>query len=216
MKKLIFCALTVLVMQDINAQVQWSIFGGPQIISSRYVIRDHKQESSLKYGFQAGIGLKIPFEEKLSFAPQGFYSLKGYKVKLTQPSFPPDTNAVDNNTTIHTVELAPLLQYDFGTGESHFFLRAGPSLDIQLFGHETFNRANEPVVNRKMKFSFSDYGHFGANLLLHFGYESDKGWTFYGQYTCGFGSIINTDNGPRVFHRAAGLCFGYFFHRKSK
>ena len=64
--------------------------------------------------------------------------MKGYKVKLANPAFPPDILAVDNNTTFHTLELAILLQYDFSSSPGHAFIKLGPSIDFQLFGKETF------------------------------------------------------------------------------
>ena len=57
-----------------------------------------------------------------------------------QQAFPPDTAAIDNNTTIHTFELASLLQYNLGKQPYHFFIKAGPSLDFQLFGKEKFTK----------------------------------------------------------------------------
>ena len=140
--------------------------------------------------------------------------MKGYKVTLDKPSFPPDSNAIDNNTTIHTFELSPLLQYDFGTQPGHFFVRGGPSLDFQLFGKENFNRMNAGSVSRNMKFSFADYGHFAANLLLHVGYETESGFCIFAQYTHGIASINNADGGPRIFHRAAGISIGKYLNRK--
>jgi hypothetical protein len=198
-----------------KAQLQWSVFGGPQVTFARYVIGEKKQEEKMKYGFQLGLGLKVPFENRIYFVPQVFYSLKGYKVTFDRPSVPPDLLAIDNNTTLHTFEIAPLLQLDLNGTPSHFFVRLGPSIDVQMFGHESFNRSAGGPVNRKMKFGFEDYGHFGANLLVHFGYETSNGFSFYAQYTHGFGSVINTDNGPRVYHRAAGISIAYSFRKKN-
>lgn len=92
------------------SQVRWNIFAGPQATSARYVIRDKKQTTDIKYGFQAGGGLSVQWENRLYFSPQVFYSLKGFSVKLDRPSFPPDSLAIDNEVTVHSFEIASLLK----------------------------------------------------------------------------------------------------------
>jgi len=192
-------------------EVKWGIFGGPQVTSARYIINGEKQPTDPKYGFQLGTNLKIPFENKLYFSPAVFYSLKGYKVNFNQRSNPPDSLAVDNNTTIHTVELAALLQYDFNDQPNHFFVKLGPSLDIQIAGKEKFNRSNRTFVEQDMEFSFTKYGYAGANIIMQFGYETKSGFQYSIQYTHGIGSVNNADNGPGIWHRAAGITLGKYF-----
>jgi hypothetical protein len=179
--------------------------------SAHYTINGKKQSTSSKFGLQAGISWKIPFETNLYFAPAIFYSLKGYEVEFTEFSFPPGPEALDNETRIHTGELAFLLQYDFGKKPSHFFLRGGPTLDFQLSGTEKFNLMAGGVNSQKMKFSFGDYGRYAANLLLHFGFETSKGLQVYGQYSHGLASINNADGGPVIKHRGWGLSLGKLF-----
>jgi hypothetical protein len=168
----------------------------------------------MKYGFQAGVGLKAPFDEKLFFSPAIFYSMKGYKVNFNQYSFPPDTNATDNNTRIHTVEIAALLQFVFSNAPDHFFLKAGPSFDFQLSGQEKFNLRSGDYVSRKMKFSFGDYGFVGVNLLAQFGYETNNGFIVFAQYSFGLANISNADGGPQIRHRVFGISVGKYLHHK--
>ena len=191
------------------------IFAGPQITSTNYRVEGVNQESEHKYGFQLGVGLKAPFEQKLYFAPQAFYSLKGYKVNFTRFAAPPDSTAINNNTSIHTFEIAPMLQYDFSETAGHFFIRLGPSLDFQLFGKEKFEKRDGNVVDRSMKFSTtSDYGRFSANLLAQVGYETMSGFSMHAQYTHGAASINNEDLGPAIRHRAYGITVGKILNRK--
>lgn len=194
-------------------QTQFGIFAGPQATAARYTIRNEKQKNDLKYSFRTGVCLKVPFDINLYFAPEAFYSMKGYKVTFTQFVYPPGPKAKNNNTTIHTFELAALLQYDFGKNANHFYIKAGPSLDFQLFGREKFDTTGG-TVDRKMKFaSDGDYGYFGANLLLHLGYETKSGIFFSAQYTHGAGSINNEDFGPKIRHRAYGFTIGKYLNR---
>lgn len=212
----LLCLLLIFSCISLNslAQPEWEIFAGPQSSSARYVIRDKKQQTDNKYGFQLGVGLTTQWESGLYFAPRIFYSMKGYKVKLGRSSIIPDSLAIDNDVSMHSFEIAALLQYNFSGEDSHFFLRFGPSIDIQLYGKENFNKSNGESVNRKMKFGYADYGRYGANIHLHAGYQTAGGLMIYAQYGLGIGSIVNTDNGPVVTHRVAGISLGYHFNRK--
>jgi hypothetical protein len=211
MRKASFLSVLIILAAVCSAQeAKWGIFGGPHVSSARYTINGDKQQTSSKYGFQLGTNWKIPFENKLYFSPAIFYSLKGYKVDLQQMSIPPDSLAIDNNTRIHTIEFAALLQYDFNTQPNHFFVKMGPSLDAQIAGKEKFNRSDRTTVEQKMDFDFTKYGYFGANILVLLGYETKSGWQYSIQYTHGIASINNADKGPAIWHRVAGISLGKY------
>jgi hypothetical protein len=215
MNKIFVLSFTLLLSLIANSQFEVGLFAGPQATGARYTILNQKQKNEIKYGFQAGMGLKVPFENKLFFSPAAFYSLKGYKITLTQFVYPPDTNAIDNNTTIHTFELAALLQYDLSSKPGHVFIKAGPSLDFHLFGKETYNLKTGGSVSRNMKFSSDgDYGHFSANMLVQLGYETGSGFMIFAQYTHGMASTNNEDYGPKIRHRAYGISIGKYLNRK--
>jgi Outer membrane protein beta-barrel domain len=215
MKKAAFLLFSLIVFSLSYSQVEVGLFAGPQATGARYTILNQKQKNEIKYGFQAGVGLKVPFDEKLFFSPAAFYSLKGYKITLTQFVYPPDTNATNNNTTIQTFELAALLQYDFSKKPGHVFIRAGPTLDFHLFGKETFDLKASGSVSRKMKFSIDgDYGRFSANMLGQIGYETGSGFMIFIQYTHGMANTSNEDKGPAIHHRAFGISFGKYLNRK--
>ena len=213
MRAIILSALITISIAD-HAQNQVGIFIGPQATKTKYLILNQTQKNELRYGFQAGMNMKVPFEAPLFFAPSIFYSMKGYKVTYTEFAFPPDTAATNNQTTIHTVELAALLQFDFSNKPGHFFIKGGPSLDFQLFGKEQFTLKSGSVVKRNMKFSFGDYGHYSANMLAQFGYETVDGFMIFAQYTHGLASINNADGGPQIRHRIFGISIGKYLNRK--
>jgi len=213
--KILFSATIVLFTLSANSQVSYGVFAGPQVTGAHYTIRDKKQESSSKIGVNAGIQIKAPFEGRLSFAPSVMYNLRGYKVKFDSPAFPPDSSAIDNNTSYHTFELAFLLQYDFNFEPGHFFIRAGPSLDFILAGNETFKTNMNTTVDRPMKFSFGDYGAYLASVILQFGYEAKKGLFAYAYYNYGLISMNNADNGPHIGNRAFGFTIGKYFKKKN-
>lgn len=214
MKFLLIATATLLTSLYANSQVEFNIFAGPQATSAHYTIADVKQNTKIKAGFQAGVGLKVPFEDKLYFAPAAFYSMKGYKVTFNRFVSPPAADAIDNSTTQHTFELAALLQYDFNNSPDHFYIKAGPSLDFQLFGNEKYNQASGSSVDRKMKYGYADYGHYSANAIAQLGYETSNGLIIFAQYTHGLGNLSNTDGGPSIQHRVFGLSLGKFLNRK--
>jgi hypothetical protein len=211
--KILFSAITLLLTCSVNSQVQFGIFAGPQVTDVRYKINGKRQESSIKIGVNAGLQMKVPFENKLSFAPSIMYNLRGYKVKFDSPTFPPDSSAVDNNTSFHTIELAFLLQHDFNLEPGHFFIRFGPSLDFALFGNEKFNTNTNGKVDRSMKFGFADYGHYLASAIIQFGYEAKNGLFVYGHYNYSLTTMNNSDYGPGIANRAAGFTVGKYFKK---
>lgn len=200
-----------------RAQVRLAFFGGPQATTANYKVRDNKQPNGFKYGFMAGTAVKVDFENQLYFFPSIYYSLKGYKVGLNDPAFPPTEFAKNNNTTIHTVEISPLFQIDLNKNPSHFFVRFGPAVDFAFSGREKFDTVSttgtKATVNRPMVFSFGDYGRVSAQANLHFGYETSKGLMVFAFYEHGIGSMNNADNGPRILHRIAGISLGWLFQR---
>lgn len=210
---IIFC-LAILPCQYSFGQVRLAVFGGPQMTSAKYKIKEEKQATEFKPGFQLGATLKVPFENQLFFAPAVYYSMKGYKVKLDLPSFPPSELAINNETTLHTIEFAPLLHFDFSTQPSHFFVKLGPAIDFNFSGKEKFDTiGGKDPVERSMKFSFSEYGRVTAQGILHIGYESSKGYMIFAHYAEGMGSLNNADNGPRIKHRIAGISFGWYLRK---
>lgn len=202
-----------------RAQLQIALFGGPQATSAHYTVRDIKQPNDYKLGVMAGAGLKVEFENQLYFFPAMYYSLKGYKVTLNDPAFPPTEYAKNNNTTIHTIEIAPLLQVDFSKKPSHFFVRFGPAIDFAIKGREKFDTANNGhtgTIDRDMVFSFDEYGRYTASGNIHFGYETQKGFMIFAHYAHGIGSLNNNDGGPVILHRIFGLSVGWLITPKPK
>lgn len=207
---LLFCG-SILALQG-NSQVRTYLFAGPQFSSASYKVGDEKQKASFKPGFQAGVGLKVPFDNQLYFAPTVFYSLKGYKVTLDNGAFPPDTSAINNNVSVHAVEIGFLLHLELSKSTNHLFLRAGPSLDFALVGREKFDKRNGGgSVNRPMKFGFGDYGRYLASGIVQFGYETPR-YYIMAQYHGTLGSISNADDGPKIKHRVMGLSAGFYLN----
>jgi Outer membrane protein beta-barrel domain len=205
---------TLVLSLSAQSQALLGLFAGPQATTADYKVGNVTQSTDMKIGFQTGVVMKVPFENRLFFAPQIFYSLKGYKVKLNGYAYPPDVNAIDNNTTMHSVELAALLQVDLGNKPSHFYLKGGPTLDFLLFGKEKFNLKNGGNVSRNMKWGPGEYGHYAANAIIQLGFEHQTGFFAFAQYSYGLTTINNADFGPRIGNRIFGISFGTYLHKK--
>lgn len=212
--KISFVFIFILVVASSQAQVRFAAIAGPQFTSARYTVNGNKQSTSFKPGVMAGVGLKVPFDTRLYFFPSIYYSLKGYKVTLKTPSFPPTQLAINNNTTIHTLEIAPLFQVDLSGKPSHLFIRFGPSVDFAMAGREKFDTLDASgvpgTVRRAMTFSFTDYGRYTASAHIHIGYETGD-LMVYAWYEHGIGSLNNADYGPHILHRIAGITAGWYF-----
>lgn len=214
--KTTFCTLVFLLFSapflQLNAQP--TLFAGPQLTSAQYSIRGVEQKTDSKIGFSAGVGLKTLIEGPVYFTPQLFYSRKGYKVVFDRPAAPPDSGAVNNNTALHAVELAPLVQVNFSRQPSHVFLRFGPSFEVNVSGSESFDSTNGRRANRKMPFSFSDYSFVTLSVNGQLGYQHQSGLTAFAYYNLGVSSLNNSDFGPSIYHRVAGVAVGYRLGKK--
>ena len=198
------------------SQISFGVFGGPQLTTAKYKVNEKKQPTDFKPGFQLGATIKIPFDNQLYFGPAIYYSMKGYKVTLKDPAFPPTQVAINNETTIHTIEIAPLLHLDFSNQPSHFFVKFGPAIDFAFSGKEKFDTiGGTKPIERSMHFSYTEYGRITAQAILHLGFESSKGYFVFAHYAEGLGSLNNADNGPIIKHRIVGISIGWFFNKNT-
>lgn len=210
----IVSALVLIISLSAAGQNQVAIFAGPQASTANYFVNNQRQETKMKYGFHAGVGMKVPFDGFLYFAPAAFYSMKGYDVTYNLYNSLPDINAKDNSTRFHTFELAALLQFDLSPKPNHVFIKAGPSLDFMISATEKFNLISGGTVSRKMKFGPGEYGRYSANLLAQLGYETAGGFLIFAQFTHSPANLSNRDGGPSIKHKVFGLTIGKYFSRK--
>lgn len=197
-----------------KADAQLTIFAGPQISSAKYTISETDQPTSSKQGFMAGATYKTLIEGPAYFSPMIYFSRKGYKVAFNKPAFPPDSGAVNNSTSINTIQFAPLVQFNFSKKASYLFVRFGPSFDLNLSGKEEFDSTNGKHISRDMVFSFADYSYATTSINFHLGFQHKSGFSIFTYYDFGIGSLNNADYGPTIFHRAAGVAVGWKFGRR--
>lgn len=208
----IFSFVFFFVFQSANAQVR--LFAGPQITTAKYLIRNVKQATESKQSFQAGIGLTTLVEGPLFFSPSLFFSQKGYNATFNGISVPPDSAAKNNNTTIRTIAFAPLLQLNLSGGRSHFFLRFGPGFDYAFAGREVFDSTGNKKVDRSMNFGSTGYSPVTAFANFQLGFQHKAGFHLYANYEHGLSNLNNSDLGPTILHRIAGVSLGWRFGKR--
>lgn len=197
------------------SQNSFGVYGGVQSTTAAYKVRGKKQSTESKVGAQLGVTLKVPFDNQLYFSPIIAYNLKGFKVQLTDSASIPGKNVVSNDLTFHTIEIAPLFQIDLSKEPSHLFVRFGPGIDVVVKGKEKVVFKDGKTENRDMKFGSEYYCPVTTNATLHFGYETQGGFSIFGHYDHGLGSMNNSDYGPEARHRVLGLSLGYYFGRRN-
>jgi hypothetical protein len=217
MKQAFMSSLCLLLLLSASGQTTGhSIFAGAQTTTAHYVVYGRPQQTSSKWGGQAGFTFKIPFEGQLFFTPSFYYSGKGFTVDLADTASMPGINVVRNDVSVHTVEIAPLFQLQLGKKRGHLFVAFGPSVDIAISGTEKRGLSGGTTVKKSMAFGSSSYGRLTAAALVRLGLETRSGFFFFGHYSYGLGSLNNADYGPSITHRIAGLSIGTSLHRKPK
>lgn len=214
MKKFLLAFLSISVAASMHAQTTtYGIFAGAQTTTAKYKVRDSEQQTGYKYGALGGLAIKIPFENHLFFTPSFYYNRKGYTVILKDSANPPGIDAIANETTIHTIDIAPLFTITLSNKPSHCYVEFGPVFDGVISGKEKVTKNDGSIVDRPMKFSFDEYGRITASVAGKFGYESSSGFFIAAQYEHGLGSLNNADGGPSIKHRIFGLMIGKFFYK---
>ena len=196
---------------SVATRAQVRLFGGSQITSANYSIRNAVQPTESKIGFLGGIGLTNQVEGPLYFSPSLYYSRKGYKVSFNRPANPPDSAALNNNTSINTISFTPQLQWNFSDNPRHFFVRLGPALDVAINGREVFDSSGGKPVDRSMLFSSVGYSPVTASANVQVGFAQKKGLGFFAFYEHGLSSLNNKDMGPIILHRIGGVAIEYHF-----
>lgn len=197
-----------------NSKAQVRIFAGPQLSTAKYTIRNTKQDTEFRQGFLAGIGLTSPIEGPLYFSPSLYYSRKGYKVtSFNLPSIPPNEDARNNDVTLQSIVLTPLLQFNLSKGDRFAFVRIGPGFDISFSGKEAFDSAGVKTIDRSMTFSSTAYSPATAFFNVQLGYEMANGLSLLAHYEHGLSSLNNRDLGPMILQRAVGIVVGWRFRK---
>lgn len=193
-----------------NSQVRFGVKGGLNI--TNYVLDDEKiDDNDAKYGFNAGIYLRLPVAGFISLQPELLYTQKGSKIEMTKYRV-----VINTKSSTDYIELPVLL--DFAVFDA-LHVQVGPYFSY-LINKEaiTSNSSNNSIINqvkeefKKVKLNELDYGlAFGASFVsrrleLSLRYN-------HGLQTLGKENIVLGDRStfPDVKHSAIYLSLGLSF-----
>jgi Outer membrane protein beta-barrel domain len=162
------------------------------------------------HGGYVGAMLKIPFDNRLFFAPQIDVSYRGMKTDSLQK------NQYSSISEFH-LRIQPLLQLNFKKPESKsntLFVHFGPSIGFGITGKQIKQDAANNPVSGTLKYGFTNYGRYDAHWHTGIGYETTGGLRLLLEYAHGLGNMINTDGGALLKYRNISLGIGYWLGKK--
>jgi hypothetical protein len=187
-------------------KILYGVKGGYNYISSVY----SAAKTTGTHGGYAGVMMKIPFDNRLFFAPQIDFNFRGMKTN----AFPP--NQFSKVTELQ-VRVMPLVQIEFkhpDKNENTLFLSLGPSIGFGIVGTQTKQDANGVPIEGKLKYGFQQYGQYDASWHTGLGYETNNGLRLLLDYGFGLSSMVNTNYGPLLKYRTISIGAGYWFGKK--
>lgn len=207
---LIACTLLMSVgfAQDLG-KIYYGVKAGYNYVLSAY----SASKTNAVHGGYAGFMMKVPFDNRLHFAPQIDLSYRGMKAdSLPKKEW--------SKVTELQVRLMSLLQIDFKHPDKKantMFAQFGPSLGFGMKGKQVKQDEAGVPASGKLKYGFSDYGMFDASWHAGIGYESTGGFRLLVDYAYGLSNMINTDDGPKLKYHTISAGVGYWFGKnKSK
>ncbi|MBX9784024.1 MAG: PorT family protein [Chitinophagaceae bacterium] len=209
MKKLIstlFSLLFFIAVIHAQEKILWGAKAGYNYSASAFTTTVDVKTKPVHGGY-IGIMMKVPFDNRLFFAPQMDVSYRGMSTdSLQQNQF--------SNVTEFNLRVMPLLQFDFTNPSENantVFVQFGPSIGFGLYGRQTKQNSTGTPLKRNLKYGFQDYGRYEANLHAGIGYETAGGFRVLLDYAHGLGNMINTDGGGALKYRTVSLGIGYWF-----
>lgn len=198
--------LTLSATSQTLGKIYYGIKGGYSYSLTNYTAADTEGA----HGGYAGVMMKIPFDNRLFFAPQIDFSYRGMKA-TTLPA-----NELSEVKELQ-LRVMPLVQIDFkhpDKNENTMFVMIGPSLGFGLRGNQVKQDQNATPIKGKLKYGFQDYGQFDASWHTGLGYETTNGLRLIVDYALGLSNMMNRDGGPSIRFHTISAGVGYWFGRK--
>ena len=161
MKNIFFLSISILTSDILQAQTKIGFKAGYNYTTARVFVKNIKQNNQYKSGYGFGIMFKAPFEGVVHFSPYIAYNRKGYKY------LPASGNIKEIENTIHYIDIAPGLSFDFPVqGNAAFIIGFGPVLGLAISGKEKniFTNGTNTTKKRavwghrvKRRLYFTDY-----------------------------------------------------------
>jgi len=205
MKLIVLPALLCLSL-CINAQLHWAVKSGVQLNTASYKVEDAKIPANSIIGFNAGVLVKVYFDDKVAFVTGLQYNAKGYTVI-------PVAGDPKKTYRLNYTDIPVMIQVDLSkTRAGGLYFKAGPSVGIGVSGRETYTDKNGVEVRNKTILSMTGnhFGLFDASLNAAIGYSFTRKFFAEAAYAYGIGNINNDPAGPNIKTRVASLSVGYF------
>lgn len=207
MKKIFFISIYIITANILQAQTNIGLKAGYNYSTARVYTKSIKQSNHYKSGYSFGIMFKAPFDGVLHFSPCISYNRRGYEY------LPSAGNVQEIQNTIHYIDIAPGISFDFPTQSSAaFILGFSPVLSFAISGEEKNFFQNDSVVTKKMIFNFTNYG------LIDIGFNGSIGYRFNRKFlieaSCFLGAANIENNVVRkrkINNRMFNFSMGYYF-----
>lgn len=205
--KYLITGLLALVLSSSSAQSRFGIQAGYNHNTARIHTLNTKQSTGYVPGFNIGARFKTAFEPPLHFVGVVSYNMRGYTYK------PVGASITKIQTTIHYIDIAPMLNYDFNSlsDDHHVSFTAGPVMGIAFSGRQKITE-NGVTTSSPMKFSFSDnygYASFAIHTALSYHFNNKF---IEGSYHLGISSINNNEeiDETNIKNRGFAITLGYW------
>lgn len=207
------CICTLLLLSVANAQdltdIKFGLKGGYLLNFSSFITNKKLPVNPVHGGF-AGVMMKIPFDNRLSFTPHVDFCYRGTQTDSLQPN-------QFSSVKEFQMRIMPLLQIDFKHPDekaNSLFVHFGPSVEFGISGKQVKQDAANTKLNENLKYGYQRYGRYDASWRTGIGYETTNGLRLLLEYAHGLGNMINTEGGGTIKYRAISLGIGYWLGKK--
>ncbi|HEX4957718.1 MAG TPA: porin family protein [Lacibacter sp.] len=173
-------------------------------------ITTQKVPSNLFHGGYAGVMMKIPFDNRLSFTPHVDFNYRGTSTDSIQAN-------QFSSIKEFQMRVMPLLQIDFKHPDDKsntLFVHFGPAIEFGITGTQVKQDASNVKQSRSLHYGYQRYGRYDASWQTGIGYETTGGFRVLLNYAHGLGNMINTEGGGTIKYRTVSLGIGYWLGRK--
>lgn len=207
MKNTFFIAIFILTASILQAQTNIGFKAGYNYTTARVYIKSVKQNNQYKSGYGFGIMFKAPFDGVLHFSPYMAYNRRGYKY------LPASGNIKEIENTIHYIDVAPGVSFDFPLkGSATFIIGFSPVAGFAISGKEKNIFSNDSAAIKSMTFNFYNYGLFDIAFNGSAGYRFNN--KFLIEISCLYG-VANIENNVVIKRKISNLMLnfslGYYF-----
>lgn len=205
-KKLLFATLGISISYLLPAQTNIGFKAGYNYSTARVFVKNLKQKTDYMSGYSFGIMFKAPFEGVLHFSPYAAYNRRGYIY------FPDSAGLKKIENTIHYIDIAPGVSFDFPTNNnSTFIVGFSPVFGFAISGREKNIFSNDSVTEKKMILNFSNYGVYDIGITANIAYRYGKKFLLEASYYYSFANIENNDlNKRNIQNRMFNISLGYY------